>query len=387
MTGASQAGRFGRARTWGRGLVRTRRRAVASGAVVVAVAAGLGTWAFQGPLASKDSYCWGSWEQDSGSWILGDEAFSGDDARGRTSEDSSPTPGKPTGSCTLAVRSSDGGSGGEHAQQTTVTVKFGTAPKDAKARLAWLNGYLGDGVTPLPDGLPGAVDSTHGLLVLPERCDTRDGHPTAVTLDAQEKRQSGDPRPPSPDVGGPRGVTELLVSAANKGMEKAGCAPAKPLRVTSPRLTLPENAGTFYSDPACRIKGLDLDLDEKQEDETSYQVGVVTDEQQSCAVRIGRSNAAHLDALMVAHPRLDALLKDLHGDAAPARGWRGKGAIEPDHQFVRTQCAGRPTSFLMLGAPAHDAKRLFAAFTNGVSHRLGCTAVAPAAAAGTEGER
>lgn len=389
MAGESRAGRFGRVRAYGRGLIRTRRRAVTSGAVALAVAAGLGTWAFQGPLATKDRYCWGSWEQDSGPLILGDDGFSGEDARSRTSKEAPPTPGKPTGSCTLALRSSHVFSDGDKGtQDTTVTVTYGKAPKGAEARLTWLNDYLGDGAMPLPDGLPGAVDGARGLLVLPERCDTRDGRPTAVTLDARERGEATALSARSPDLGGSRAVAELLLKAANTGMEKAGCAPAKPLRTTSPVLTLPEKRETFYSDPACRIKGLDLELDKQLEREASYQVGAVTDDIQSCSVRTGRADVEFLDALMVAHPRLDALLKDLPGDEAPARGWRGKGVLASGHQVVRAQCAGRATTFLMLGAPEQAAKDgLFAAFTNAVSQRLGCPAVAPTAsttAAGAE---
>lgn len=389
VTGESRAGRFGRARAYGRGLIRTRRRAVASGAVVVVLAAGLGTWVFQGPLATKDRYCWGSWEQDSGPDILGDAGFTGDDARSRTSKDAPPTPGKQTGSCTLTVHSSHTFSDGdESVQDTKVTVEYGRAPKAAGTRLPWLNGYLGDGAMPLPDGLPGAVAGTRGLLVLPKRCDTRDGRPTAVTLDAVERAGSDTLLPRNPDLGGSRAVAELLVTAANKGMEKAGCAPAKPLRVTSPVLTLPEKGETMYSDPACRIKGLDLDLDEETQRDVGYQVGAVTDDVQSCSVRVERGDVQFLDALMVANPRFDALLKDLAGDRAPAEGWRGKGVLEEGHQVVRARCAGRPTTFLMLGAPANAAgDGQFAAFTNAVAQRLGCAAVAPAASAGTGGER
>ncbi|MGW6274248.1 hypothetical protein [Streptomyces sp. NPDC055060] len=365
---------------------------MASGTAVAVLAAGLGTWAFQGPLATKDRYCWGAWEQDSGPGILGDEGFAGDDARSRTAKETPPTPRKPTGSCTLAVHSAHVYSNGDKSiQDTTVTVTYGAAPKAAEHRLTWLNDYLGNGAMPLPDGLPGAVDGARGLLVLPERCDTGDGRATAVTVDARERPGPDDTLTRTPDLGGSRAVAELLVAAANTGMEKAGCAPAKPLRSPSPVLTLPEKKETFYSDPACRIQGLDLDLGKEMERDVSYQVGAVTDDLQSCSVRVGRADVEYLDALMVAHPRLDTLVKDLPGDEPPARGWRGRGVLESDHQLVRAQCAGRPTTFLMLGAPERAAKEgLFAAFANAVSQRLGCAAVAPAAStgtAGTEGER
>ncbi|TGA99374.1 hypothetical protein E2651_29585 [Streptomyces sp. MZ04] len=358
--------------------MRTRRRAVTAGAVVLALAAGLGTWAFQGPLDPKDRYCWDGWEEDSGPAILGDDGFTGDDGHSRTSKGAAPTPGKRAGSCTLAVHSSHTYSDGDTSvQDTTVTVTYGRAPMAAEDRLEWLNRYLGDGAMPLPDGLPGAVDADRGLIVLPKRCDTRDGRPGAVTLDARERSEPDEVRPRTADLGGSRAVAELLVAAANQGMEKAGCAPAKPLRVTSPLLTLPEKRETFYSDPACRIKGLDLDLDDDTEADVDYQVGAVTRDMQSCSVRIGRDDAEYLDALMVAQPRLDALLVGVTGEKPPARGWRGKGVLGAGHQVVRAQCAGRPTTFLMLGSPQRESTGHFAAFSNAVAQRLGCPAVAP----------
>ncbi|MCX4671084.1 hypothetical protein OG453_31060 [Streptomyces sp. NBC_01381] len=378
MTGEIRAGRFRRARGAARGLIRTRRRAAVTGAVVLALAAGLGTWAFQGPLDIKDRYCWGGWEEDSGPAILGDDGFTGEDGHSRTSKGAAPTPDKPAGTCTLAVRSSHTFSDGDTGvQDTTVTVTYGRAPKGAADRLEWLVGYLGDGAMPLPDGLPGAVDADRGLIVLPKRCDTRDGRPVAVTLDARERSEPDEALPRTVDLGGSRTVAELLVAAANQGMEKAGCAPAEPLRVTSPLLTLPEKRETFYSDPACRIKGLDLDLGDEAESDTDYQVGPVTRDMQSCSVRIGRDDVQFLDALMVAQPRVDALIADVTGEKPPARGWRGKGVIGAGHQVVRAQCAGRPTTFLMLGSPQREATGHFAAFSNAVAQRLGCPAVAP----------
>ncbi|MFH8991541.1 hypothetical protein [Streptomyces sp. NPDC017940] len=307
---------------------------MATGLAVALLAGGLGTratdtWPFDG----RDSYCWGAWEQDSGPGILGDEAFSGDDGRSRTSTGSAPTAGTARGECRLTVSSRDRyGDGDEKRQRTTVTVTYGPAPGPAADRVRWLGGYLGDRAMPLPDGLPGVADGRHGLLVLPERCDTRDGRTTAVTLDGRERADAGAALSGVPDLGGSRAVAELLVAAANEGMESAGCAGPRPLRVSGPVPRLPERAETFGEGGACRIPGLDIegDLDKETALRVQYQVGAVTKDLQACSVRIGRSlrlgersDRQLFDAVMVRHPRLTALLDGV-GDAKPSGGAPGE---------------------------------------------------------------
>ncbi|GHC56824.1 hypothetical protein GCM10010349_24400 [Streptomyces flavofungini] len=379
-----------------RRFVRTRRGGVATGLVVALLAGGLGTWATDTwPFDGRDQYCWGAWEQDSGPGILGDEGFDGDDGRSRTSTGDAPTPGAPRGECRLTVSSSHTyGDGDTERQHTTVRVRYGPAPEPAAKRVAWLGGYLADRAMPLPGGLPGAADGHHGILVLPERCDTRDGRPTAVTLDAHEEVDADDRVPESPDLGGSQAVAELLVAAANKGMKAVGCADGEPLRVRSAVPELPERAETFSRGPVCRIPGLDVSADLTKETAMRlvYQVGAVDQDLQSCSARIGRSlrlgereDQPLFDAVMVRQPRLTALLDGATGTRAPAKGWRGTGVFGSDQRLVRAGCAGRPTAFLLLGTPTGATSDYFATFTNAVARRLGCAPVAPATDA--EGSR
>ncbi|WJV45380.1 hypothetical protein [Streptomyces flavofungini] len=372
-----------------RRFVRTRRGAAATGLVLALLAGGVGTWATDTwPFDGRDRYCWGAWQEDSGPGILGDEGFEGDDDRSRTSTGTAPTSREPRGECRLSVTSSDTYNGDKDRQETTVTVTYGPAPRSAGRRVTWLGGYLGDRAMPLPDGLPGVADGSHGLLVLPKRCDTRDGRPTAVTLDAREAAEPDDVLAAVPKLGGSRDVAELLVAAANKGMEAAGCADGEPLRVSGPVPTLPEREESFPDGAVCRIPGLDIksDLGKEAAMRLRYQVGAVDDDLQSCSARIGRSvrlgervDQPLFDAVMVREPRISALLDGATGTRAPEKGWRGTGTFTSDHGVVRADCAGRPTSFLLLGAPTKTTSDYFATFTNAVARRLGCAPVAPAA--------
>ncbi|QCX79960.1 hypothetical protein C9F11_31870 [Streptomyces sp. YIM 121038] len=375
--------------------LRARRGALAATTVVTLLAAGLGTWATDTwPFEGRDRYCWGAWERDSGPGILGDEAFDGDDAHRRTAEETAPTRARPQGRCVLAVRSehtfSDGDKG---VQDTRVTVTYGPAPERAAARLEWLNTFVGGRAMPLPEGLPGAVDGSHGLLVLPQRCDTRDGRPTAVTLRAEEK--GPDDVIGGTDLGGADAAVELLLTAAEQGMRAAGCAPAEPPRATSPLLRLPEKDDTNPSSAVCRIPGLDVasGLGKEAALRLVAQAGAVTRDRQACSVRIGRSprlgervDTRVFDALMIREPRLGALLDGVTGSRPPARGWRGTGVFAAGHQVVRARCAGRPTTFLMLGSPTRDTEGYFTTFTDAVTRRLGCAPLAPKTPAATPGE-
>ncbi|GGV05539.1 hypothetical protein [Streptomyces spectabilis] len=375
--------------------IRTRRGALAAGTVVALLAAGLGTWATDTwPFDGRDRYCWGAWEEDGGPDILGDEAFDGDDARSRTAEETAPTAARPQGRCVLAVRSAHTFSDGDKGvQDTRVTVTYGPAPEKAAARLEWINTFVGGRAMPLPEGLPGAVDGSRGLLVLPESCDTRDGRPTAVTLRAEEK--GPDDIVGGTDLGGADAAVELLLAAADRGMRAAGCAPAKPPRVTSPLLRLPEKDDTSPSSAVCRIPGLDVGsgLTKEAALRVVAQAGAVTRDRQACSVRIGRSvrlgereDTRIFDALMIREPRLGALLDGVTGSKPPAPGWRGTGVFADGHQVVRARCAGRPTTFLLLGSSARETKGHFTTFTDAVTRRLGCAPLAPKAPATAAGE-
>lgn len=326
-------------------LIRNHHKITLVGIVVVLLGAVLGTWVTETGPFSKQRYCWGSWAEDSGPYFLGHGS--------RTSEETAPTPQRTRGRCDISVHSSD--------ENTEVTVSYGPAPNDAAKRMEWIVRYLGGGATPLPDGLPGATGSSHGLLVLPKQCDARDGLPTAVTLDSTQ------------GLSDPRAVAELLISVANHGMKAAGCAPAKPLHISSPVLTLP-HGDDIFSSYACGIKGMVFDTTVL---DLQYQVGAVTRDLQSCSVWAQQNSSQFLDALMVAQPRMSALFDGTTGTKPPAPGWRGTGVFADTHRVVRAECAGRPMTLLTLGQFPSEPDYL-AFFANAVAQRLGCSPVAPA---------
>ncbi|MBI0294739.1 hypothetical protein JBE04_09690 [Streptomyces sp. PRKS01-29] len=354
-----------------------RRRAVlVGGAVAALVVAGVGTWATDTwPFEGKDTYCWDAWKEDSGPDFLSGDALDGDNAR-RTSKETAPTPRRQRGRCTVALRSERTDSDYDKVEEETeITVTYGPAPEGAAPRMEWIGGYLGDRAMPLPDGLPGATDGRHALLVLPKGCDTRDGRPTAVTLDSTARSDYGDTTiSADAGLGGSQSVARLLVAVANRAMEKAGCAPAKPLEVVSPMATLPEDEEDFFT-RACRIRGLEFGKDAARDLE--YQVGAVTRDLQSCSVRTQSGEGRYFDALMVSQPRLSALFDGATGSKAPARGWRGTGVFADDYKVVRADCAGRPLTVLMLAPSPHETTPYFAAFADAVARRVGCAPVAP----------
>jgi hypothetical protein len=355
-------------RTGGSGLGRRNRRAVfAGGAVCVLLAALLTTgWATERwPFEEKDRYCWGAWQEDAGPPFLSGARVA--DGGSRTAVERGPTPDRPSGVCTLGIES-----GGEDDLRSEVTVTYGPAPEEAAPRWDWLLSHLGGSAVPLPDGLPGAVTGGSGLLVLPERCDAPDGRPTTVTLTAESSRSTGDGRrAASTGLGGATSTARLLVAAANAAVERAGCGgPA--LRADSPVLTLPEEPEPVVRSPLCRIPGLEVDA-ENTEHLGGYRVGTVGPDLQSCSVGYRRSAETRLSALMVAGPRLVALLDGTVGDRPPAEGWRATGTFTPAHRVLRTECAGRPVAFVTSGMTGEQA----GAFADSAAARLGCPAVAP----------
>ncbi|MFI9046898.1 hypothetical protein [Streptomyces sp. NPDC053427] len=351
-----------------------------SALVLVLAGTGLGTWAADTWPWPKDRYCWGAWEEGSGPDFLGDEAFGDDDDGSRTGKETAPTRESPTGSCEVAIASDYKSSydGDQVSTDQRVTVEYGPVPKTAKARLAMIqDGFLGGDMVPLPDGLPGTVNGRGGLLVLPKSCDTQDGRPTVVTMQASGTYSSGpsytqhDPA----DLGGAREAAVLLVAAANHGMAAAGCAPDEPLKVSSPVYDLPGNKESIFgaSDDVCGIRGLHLATEDIED-----QTGAVTRDLQTCSVRGDRDGMPYLNLAMVAQPRLAAVFDGIAGERSAVRGWRGTGTIGEEHAIVRADCAGRPVTFLMGASTDPDH---LAAFANAAAARLGCAPIAPKGAA------
>lgn len=361
-----------------RALPRSRRGRLLliSALVLILAGTGLGTWAADTWPWPKDRYCWGAWEEDSGPGFLDDEAFDDDDGGSRTGRETVPTRERPTGSCEVAIVSdyTSGYDGDKVSIDQMVSVEYGPAPKAAEARLAMVqDGFLGGDMVPLPDGLPGTVNGRGGLLVLPKSCDTQDDRPTVVTMQASGTYTSGlsythnDPA----DLGGARQAAVLLVAAANRGMAAAGCAPHKPLRVSSPLYDLPGTTERVFSasDDLCGIRGLRLGMDDVED-----QIGTVTRDLQTCSVRGDRDGMPYLNLAMVAQPRLAAVFDGIAGERPAARGWRGTGTLGEEHAIVRADCAGLPVTFLMGAStdPGH-----LAVFANAAAARLGCAPIAP----------
>jgi hypothetical protein len=351
-------------------LLRTHRGRVAAGAAVVLLAAGLagglGARAAEAGPFAPDRYCWDAWQEPG---VLGDEGR-------RTGTDDAPTPRRPHGSCEVTLDDTRGPSG----YRGTVRVAYGPAPKDPEERMAWLGGFLFPGSVPLPDELPGVVSGGGGLLVLPERCAAADGRPATVTLDAD----------PQPGLGGVRETAVLLVAAANRGMELAGCAAGEPLRVTSPVFTLPEDPDDGPAEAGrdvCRVPGLDIEGTKEQLDDLQPRVGAVTGGLQTCSVSVppwASGGEPHEEGklsfglAMIAEPRLASLVADVAGPEPPAEGWRGTGDFAADYLAARAECAGRPTVFVRVrGTAGGDGTEQFTAFTDAVTRRLGCAPLAP----------
>ncbi|MDO0914603.1 hypothetical protein QQM39_28350 [Streptomyces sp. DT2A-34] len=358
---------------------RRGRLSLISALVLALAGTGLGTWAAHTWPWPKERYCWGAWEEDSGPEFLGDEAFGDDNDGSRTSEEMAPTRERPTGSCEVSIagdyKSSYDGDKVSIRQQ--VSVEYGPVPKAAEARLAMVqDGFLGGDMVPLPDGLPGTVNGRGGLLVLPKSCDTKDGRPTVVTMQASGTYSSGNPSYIQNDpagLGGAREAAVLLVAAANRGMAAAGCAPDEPLRVSSPIYDLPGKPEDNYSasEDVCGIRGLSLGMED-----ITDQTGAVTRDLQTCSVR--GDGVPYLELAMVAQPRLAAVFDGITGERPVARGWRGTGSIGEDHAIVRADCAGQPATFLMGASTDPDH---LAAFANAAAARLGCAPIAPEGAA------
>lgn len=365
-----------------RALPHSRRgRLLLISALVLALAGtGLGTWSAGTWPWPKDRYCWGAWEEDGGPGFLGDEAFGDDDDGSRSAEEAVPTRERPTGSCEVAIDSDYKSSydGDEVSVDQRVSVEYGPAPKATEARLSMVQDrFLGGDMAPLPDGLPGTVNGRGGLLVLPKSCDTDDGRPTVVTLEASGRYSSGPSytRNDPPDLGGAREAAALLVAAANRGMAATGCAPEEPLRVSSPVYDLPGKGELVFStsDDVCGIRGLRLGTEDVED-----QIGAVTRDLQTCSVRGRRDDVPHLDLAMVAQPRLAAVFDGIVGERPAARGWRGTGTTGEERAIIRADCADRPITFLMGASSDRDH---LAAFANAAAARLGCAPIAPKGAA------
>ncbi|NML54914.1 hypothetical protein HHL19_34390 [Streptomyces sp. R302] len=373
--------------------LRRRRGTVVAVTVGALALAGVGGWAAEvGPFA-KDRYCWGAWEQDSGPRLLGDEELGRSGSERRAEESAAPSADRPEGTCTLRVTSSvpdshgSSGGGGTIEFKKTVNVRYGAVPAAEEERLGWLREFLDGSVAPLPDGVPGLVGSSKGMVVLPESCDV-DGRPTVVTVTGGETGDGhlGLVRMPV-SIGSPGDVARLLLDVADEGMRRTGCAEgAGPLRVTSPvRPAREREIGGVDAKDTCGIRGLGFATGKG--DHYEARPGAVADDVQLCTLTNTdnvRNPVFAGQFTMVAQPRLVALFQGLAGDRSPGPGWRGKGRLSGSYNIVQADCGKEPAVFMLVLGSGHlqkvavpDVDGAFARAVNAVGDRIGCSDVAP----------
>ncbi|MDF4250395.1 hypothetical protein [Streptomyces sp. WMMB303] len=351
---------------------RRRGLAVLLGIAVLA-GAGLGTRATETWPFDRQSYCWGAWEVREGDRVphVLDELPEDEE---RSGEQSAPPRKGRRATCSVTLRDTSGSGYDERIEAEVATV-----PRGSKERRDWLRTYLDADSAPLPDGLPGLVGRARAVFVLPEKCDSADGLPTAVTVEGARTS------PLAASMGTEEEVADLLLSLAGTAAHASGCAPEEPFEAVSPLARADaDDSLTAQGAELCRIPGLRFDLD--KDDHYDAGVGAVRDDLQTCSVLDTADVRNPVRAALfaaVSRPRLTALFTGLAGDGPPGEGWRGTGEVGEEHGVLTATCAGRPTVFFLqldafLAAQADpDPRRVFAAAANSVADRLGCPAVAP----------
>lgn len=346
---------------------RTGRRWGRAAAVVVAgavVASGIGLYATDS-WPFRAGYCWGAWQQDSGASFLGEDALAKSGSERRVTESAPPSAAAPHAGCTVEVASAVPDDGSEPLEfSEKVVLEYGAVPAGAKERRAWISQYLHASASPLPDGLAGLVAGDRAMLVLPAACDV-DGRPAAVTIRSEGYGDGHLGKLAMPfSVGSRSDVARMLLDAANVTVEKAGCAPAEPLRVSSPMVKVAEKSEPA-NDPLCRIPGVTFEFGKGSRYEE--QVGVVGERLQTCSawwVARGEPDEPAAQFVMAGEPRLTALFEGLPEGA--------------DKGLVRATCDGRPTVFYgnveagLKRSARPDERRVFESFVASVSRRIGC---------------
>ncbi|MFE7119248.1 hypothetical protein ACFU99_27915 [Streptomyces sp. NPDC057654] len=331
-------------------------------AVVALLAAVSALWQTQfGPLAQA-SRCWGAWPDEGGASLFDH----GD--RHRASQETSPTPEVPRGSCTVTWTRGSGAA----AREQRVQVGYGAGPKAADARRTWLDGLFARGGDALPGALPGFVGDGSGALVLPERCDV-DGRPSVVTVGGARQ---GDGRTGVAGGGFAR-TGRLLVDLANHGMRKAGCAPRRPLRPAAPTAS-PAPARPPSSSPApsdlCSLPGL-LGRAETARGGLASISGGGRGDFRTCVV--SRRGKVAAQFAMAARPRLVALFDGLAAARIPLPDGRAYGRMDASGALVRADCAGRPAVYTMhtdrsTGTSLDDPSTVFPRFVAAAARSAGC---------------
>ncbi|WP_406289066.1 hypothetical protein [Streptomyces sp. NBC_00209] len=350
------------------GIGRRRASVIAGVAAGAVLATGTTLWATDsGPF--RDSYCWGAWKQNSGPSFLGDEALgkSGSERRATESAASAASSaGGPHGTCTVAVTSEveDDDSDEPLTFKDSVTLEFGPVPAEVKEHRDWLARNFHGSASPLPDGLDGMVAGDRGMLVLPSACD-RDGGPTVVTIRSESTGDGHLGKVAMPFTIGTRAdVLRMLLDAAGTAMDKAGCAPAHPLRSSSPMVTVAEDEESASS-PLCRIPGMTFDYGDGSR--YKQQVGAVTGRLQTCSVvwkTLRMPDEPSAQYVMANGSRLADLFEGMPEGAEQGlvrRSCDGRKTVFYGHVETGLQDRGRPSD-----------QRVFERFVESVGKRIGC---------------
>ncbi|MFG3256363.1 hypothetical protein [Streptomyces sp. NPDC048172] len=338
---------MGRRRMWG----------LVAGVVVLAALAGTGLGmrvAEAGPFA-KDPLCWGAWAEGTESPFLlveNDGLRPYEDAR-RPVRQETPSRERPRGSCVVGV--SDGSpEDGREPSPYRLRAALGPVPAGRGERVSWLSGFLDARSVPLPGGLPGVVSESRGLFVLPKAC-ARQGRPAVVTLRAAEPEENPF------DGDAVETLASLLVSAANRPAELAGCAPETPWPTDAPVLALPQ--GESVDDRSCGIAG--LGGKERRDTQVKSTISAVSRSFQACEITEDPRGGGHDVTRRYAMVSRPGLVRLFDGMAAPEPPRSGSTA---SYALARARCGSGTAVFLGSPGPADR----FGRFVDAVADRLDC---------------
>ncbi|GAA2103402.1 hypothetical protein GCM10009801_78320 [Streptomyces albiaxialis] len=338
---------------------------VAGGVVLAALAGtGLGMRAAEaGPFAA-DRLCWGAWAEGTKSpfLLVQDDGLRAYENAERPARQETPSRERPRGSC--VVTASDGSPAkGSEPDPYRLRATLGPVPVGKAERVSWLSGLLDARSVPLPRGLPGVVSESRGLFVLPKGC-ARQGRPAVVTL------RAADPETDSFDKDAAETLASLLVSAANRGAELAGCEPKAPWPTDAPVLALPQGES---DDSSCGIAG--LGGEERRGTQVESTVSAVSRSFQACGITEkpldGDPDVTRRYA-MVARPGLVRLFDGMTTSRPLRPGWRGTGRVTKAYALARARCGSGTAVFL--GSPGETGR--LGRFADAVADRLGCPPVA-----------
>ncbi len=174
----------------------------------------------------------------------------------------------------------------------------------------------------------------------------------------------------------------LLVDLANHGMEKAGCAPKRPLRMAaaptaspSPSFSSSSGSPSGSSAEPCSLPGLLGRAETARGGLGSISGG--GGDFRTCVVSHRGAPAAQFT--MVAQPRLVALYDGLAESRIPIPlpDRRAYGRMDASGALVRADCAGRPAVYTMrtsraTGTSLDDPSTVFPRFVEAASRSAGC---------------